>query len=155
MQYNTVTNLEYINFEKTRINCVVNFVDVGSLPFTADKTDPVPHGREIFERAVAGEFGAIGEYIAPATTEIDTTTLGNQQRAMRNRILEELDRVVSNPLRWAELSESGQQDYVRYRQELLDIPQQDQFPTSITWPTPPARFVPPNSLERMVTITIE
>jgi hypothetical protein len=152
MQYNAVTDLVYADFEKTKIDCAVAFVDAGILLFTADKNDLEPHGREIFERAVAGEFGEIGEYVAPVTAEIDIITLGNQQRAIRTMILEELDRVVSNPLRWAELSDADRQDYARYRQELLDIPQQDQFPTNVTWPTPPARFVPSNSLERMVTI---
>jgi hypothetical protein len=141
MQYNTVTNLTYADFEQTRINCSVDFTSAGILPFTADKNDPEPHGREIFERAVAGDFGAIEDYQPPP--EMNTIPPSDQQRSRRNQILESLDQVVTNPLRWAELTQSQQQDYARYRQELLDVPQQANFPNDISWPTPPNGFAPP------------
>jgi len=142
MQYNTVTNLAYANLEQTRINCSVDFTSAGILPFTADKNDVEAHGREIFERAVAGDFGAIADYQAPPV--IGTTTeLINGQRLRRNQLLSALDQIVTNPLRWAELTADQQQDYARYRRELLDVPQQAGFPNDIIWPTPPENFTPP------------
>lgn len=39
-----------------------------------------------------------------------------------------VDPIVCNPLRWAELSEDEQQQYKDYRQYLLNIPQQANFP---------------------------
>jgi len=142
MQYNTVTNLAYANLEKTRIDCIVDFISAGILPFTADKNDSVPHGREIFERAVAGDFGAIADYQAPPVIET-TELISERQRLRRNQLLLELDQIVTNPLRWAELTADQQQDYARYRQELLDVPQQAGFPNDIIWPTPPENFTPP------------
>lgn len=57
-------------------------------------------------------------------------------RSQRKYILKtEVDRVVSNPLRWADMSTSKQDEVKVYRQALLDIPKQVGFPTSVTWPT--------------------
>jgi hypothetical protein len=33
--------------------------------FTASQSDSEQHGRELFERAAAGEFGSIAAYVAP------------------------------------------------------------------------------------------
>jgi hypothetical protein len=58
-------------------------------------------------------------------------------RKKRNQILEtEVDPLVTNPLRWNSLS--NQQQWISYRQALLDIPQQTGFPDNVTWPTKPA-----------------
>ena len=38
----------------------------GYLGFTAKPTDPEEHGRLIFERAKAGDYGTIGDYIPPS-----------------------------------------------------------------------------------------
>jgi hypothetical protein len=35
------------------------------LPFGATNHDPHDHGRDLFERAEAGEFGPIAAYVAP------------------------------------------------------------------------------------------
>lgn len=44
------------------IDCDVVFPAHGAtpLPFTASPHDPEPHGREIFARCLAGEFGPVG-----------------------------------------------------------------------------------------------
>lgn len=38
----------------------------GWIPFTASPDDVEPHGRELYERAQAGEFGQVQPYEAPA-----------------------------------------------------------------------------------------
>ena len=35
------------------------------VPFAASPNDPEAHGRELYQRAIAGEFGPIAEYVAP------------------------------------------------------------------------------------------
>lgn len=47
---------------------LVTLPGVGEVPFTASENDIEAHGRELFSRAVAGEFGAVEEYSAPAPT---------------------------------------------------------------------------------------
>lgn len=54
---------------------------------------------------------------------------GKDVREIRNKYLETyVDPIVSNPLRWAELSAEVQQNYVDYRKYLLDITTDESFP---------------------------
>lgn len=54
-----------------------------------------------------------------------------------SRLANDVDPLVSNPLRWEELSESKQQEWRDYRTALLNVPNQDGFPNDIDWPTKP------------------
>lgn len=38
------------------------------VPFSASKDDSEPYGRDLFARAIVGEFGAIGDLVAPIMT---------------------------------------------------------------------------------------
>ncbi len=60
-----------------------------------------------------------------------------QVRDTRDKLLQELDAIVSNPLRWAALTTEQQQAWADYRQALLDIPSQSGFPHDIVWPNKP------------------
>ncbi len=66
MKFSEVTNPQWANAEQTAIDCTVVFDHIGEpVPFTANPLDPLAHGREIFERAAAGEFGPVADYVAP------------------------------------------------------------------------------------------
>lgn len=67
MNYSSVTSPTWANAEHSLIRCDVNFDAFGGevVPFAASPNDVEAHGREIFERCVAGEFGPIGAYVAP------------------------------------------------------------------------------------------
>ena len=75
------------------------------------------------------------------TEKSSVSTIEDQEanvRAERNHILVfSVDPVVSNPLRWVELTEPEQASIVSYRTALLDITEQATFPTSVTWPIKP------------------
>jgi hypothetical protein len=59
-------------------------------------------------------------------------------RSQRDRILVTVvDPLVSNPLRWGDLTAEQQQAWTAYRRVLLDIPQQAGFPANVIWPTEP------------------
>ena len=59
-------------------------------------------------------------------------------RLARDNILETVvDPLVSNPLRWADMTAEKQTEWAAYRRALLDVPQQEGFPTDIIWPTQP------------------
>ena len=59
-------------------------------------------------------------------------------RSQREEILvNEVDPVVSNSLRWAELTDAKQAEWTQYRTDLLNLPDQAGFPNDITWPTKP------------------
>lgn len=58
-------------------------------------------------------------------------------RSNRGKLLYTVDKVVSNPLRWAELTAEKQTEWTQYRRDLLDITDQSGFPHSVSWPTKP------------------
>ena len=61
-----------------------------------------------------------------------------QARAKRANILAtDVDPMVSNPLRWADLTAAKQTEWTTYRTELLAVPQQAGFPETHTWPNKP------------------
>lgn len=68
-------------------------------------------------------------YVKGFIPEPITEEKAEKVRAKRNLYLEVyVDPIVSNPLRWADLSEQEQQDIVNYRLYLLNIPEQPEFP---------------------------
>ena len=57
-------------------------------------------------------------------------------REQRNQLLkEEVD--VLNPLRWESMNAQLQDSWRTYRQALLDVPQQQNFPETVVWPVKP------------------
>jgi hypothetical protein len=67
--------------------------------------------------------------------EIDIDYLTLHSRIARDRALAEIDAV--SPVRYASLNSDQQIEIQTYRQLLLDVPQQSDFPTAIAWPTKP------------------
>ena len=68
MKYSAVRNCKWAHADHSSIECEVMFDDITSeewSPFAANPNDPYEHGREIFVKAVAGEFGEVAEYIPP------------------------------------------------------------------------------------------
>ena len=124
---------KWVDKEHTLINLIVRFEEIDEdLPFTANPNDSEEHGRDIYARAVAGEFGVIAEWTPPTTEE-----LAANARAKRDYLLQEIDGIVGNPLRWASFSTEQQTAWANYRQALLDVPQQAGFPNTINWATKP------------------
>ena len=70
MEYTSVTNPVWANAENNVISCIVDFVDVGTVPFSANPLDTSnPSSITIYDRCVAGDFGVISMYIpAPPLT---------------------------------------------------------------------------------------
>lgn len=72
MNYTTAHSPVWADSSATKINLFVDFTGFGELPFTASANDPEPHGAELFDRAVAGEFGVVAAFVEPVlpTAEI-------------------------------------------------------------------------------------
>lgn len=60
--YTTAANAAYANSTKSAITLDVTFTALGKIPFTASSTDVHDYGRELFSRAVAGDFGVVADY---------------------------------------------------------------------------------------------
>ena len=56
----------YTVADNSHITLQVKFVEFDEEhPFGATPTDNMPHGVDIYNRALAGEFGSIAPYVAP------------------------------------------------------------------------------------------
>ena len=117
----------WANRSQTLLNLTVRFEEINEdLPFTADPDDVEAYGRDIYARAVAGEFGSVAPFSAVAPT---VDSVKEAVRQARNHKLEtEVDPIVSNPLRWADLTPEQQQAVADYRIALLDMTDNPSFP---------------------------
>ena len=131
-----VRNAASLQSDNARMDVEINHPQHGWIPYTVDPadTDTTIDNAEVMA-LIATDFTA---YVAPTQEEIDAATAG-QVRAERDRILTTVvDPLVSNPLRWADLTEAKQTEWSQYRTDLLNVPQQSGFPNTITWPTEPS-----------------
>lgn len=123
-----VTNPQWANVEHTAINVTARFAEIDEdLPFTAVPNDTEAHGREIFTRASAGEFGAIDAYVPPSDEQV-----AGEARRYRNQLLASSD--------WTQLPDVPQtlkDAWATYRQTLRNITSQSGFPQNIVWPIQP------------------
>ena len=78
-----------------------------------------------------------GAWVAPSDAVYDEWK-ATEVRAERDRLLSAgVDPLVSNPLRWGELTTEKQTEWAQYRRDLLDITDQSGSPRNVTWPTKP------------------
>lgn len=133
MKIITAKNLRYANKDKTAIHCDV-LVNDEWLPCVIANYDTTAHIVDAFARATAGEFGEIADYEPP---KLDPETLADNIRAERDFELLELDKIVSNPLRYQSFTDTQRDELAAYRQALLDVPQQEAFPYSFENPVKP------------------
>ena len=153
--YSSVRNPKWVNTQNTRIVCEVNFDHIGEdwVEFECVASGDYPHTHEIYERCVAGDFGEVAAYAPPPDITGDTAVFA--LRGKRSEILaQEVDPIVSNPLRWESLSQEEKDAWALYRQQLLDITETNPNPvipwvesefesgygevTNVTWPTKPS-----------------
>ena len=129
-----VRNAQSLQSDNLRMDVEINHPTYGWIPYTVAPSDT---DTTIDNAAILALVGSsFGAYVAPTQAELDAA-LAAEARAQRDRLLVAVDVVVSNPLRWADLSASKQVEWSNYRQELLNVPQQSGFPSSISWPTEP------------------
>ena len=122
MKFKAVKNLKWADIDNKYLECEVDFDDFVEefVPFTAVASGDYPWSHEIYARAVAGEFGAITPYTPPADLVGEDAL--KVVRDIRNQILTaEVDPVVSNPLRWNDMTTEQQNVWTAYRRALLDI----------------------------------
>jgi hypothetical protein len=74
MKYIIVTNPVWANLEKNVINCNVDFINLGIVPFSANPLDiSNPSSLIIYDQCIAGEYGVIADYVPSPPPQVSTT----------------------------------------------------------------------------------
>lgn len=130
-----VRNAVSLQSDNLRFDVEIKHQRLGWIPYTLDPADT---DTTIDNDAVMALIGTnFAAYVAPTQEELDAKTAVNI-RAERDYILfTVVDPMVSNPLRWADLTSNRKSEWSLFRTDLLNLPQQSGFPNSITWPTKP------------------
>lgn len=119
------------------IDCEIEHETYGWIPFTCNPNDTGALFDVAALHATMDAAPDTAAYIPPTQAELDEIA-ASDVRGQRNFLLAiEVDPVVSNPLRWADLSAEQQSSWAAYRRALLDITTQIGFPHSVTWPVKP------------------
>ncbi|MGL6548302.1 tail fiber assembly protein [Aeromonas hydrophila] len=107
-----------------------------SVQFTARKDDPMEHGRELYSRAVFGEFGDIEVIPVPPPTEAEQQArLDAQLKQAASAMAPLLDAEALDIISEAEREQLTA--WQRYRVALYRLPQGDGWPTEVSWPEAP------------------
>jgi len=130
-----VRNAASLQADNLRMDVEINHPNYGWIPYTVDPADT---DTSIDNNTVMALIGSnFTAYVAPTQAELDAEA-AEQVRAERDRTLvEEVDPIVNNPLRWADLTAAKQDEWIQYRTDLLNITDQTGFPHNVTWPTKP------------------
>ena len=128
-----VRNAQSMNPENTQFDVEINHPDYGWIPYALTPWDT---DMTIDNTALLSLIGTDFAPFSQADHDVRVASFVRDQRD--SKLTNEVDPVVSNPLRWADLSEQEQADVSAYRLALLDVPQQQGFPHTVSWPTPPA-----------------
>lgn len=136
----------------------------GEMPFAASPDDPEPHGVELYQRALAGEFGEVleptedmvlaqvmGQRVglsADATAKINALAadLDTLQDAVRLKMAS-AQQIASLPALQAELDA-----WRLYRVHLAQLDVQPGYPLTVDWPVLPAQpfeYEPPETADSL------
>ena len=146
---NSVRNPVWANYSKTLVNLEVDFAELDEeyVEFTADPNDTMEYGVDLYNRAIAGEFGEIADWPAPQNLSAEQSM--EALRARRTFLLAETD-YIEMPTKWATLTADQQTAWATYRNALRDLPEtypnvrleynadySDMVWVDVTWPVKP------------------
>jgi hypothetical protein len=130
-----VRNAQSLNAENTMFDVEINHPEHGWIPYglNPDDTD-MTVDNSVLLGLIGSDYAA---YVAPTQAELDAELSANLRGQRDQKLAEEVDPLVTNPLRWAELTDAKQAEWTQYRTDLLNLPDQAGFPNTVTWPTKP------------------
>lgn len=130
-----VRNAQSLNPDNTSFDVEIKHPEFDWIPYTLNPDDEdMTVDNNVLLQLIGTNFEA---YVAPTQEELDES-LSLALRYERDAILvEEVDPIVTNPLRWADLTEDKQAEWTQYRTDLLNLTDQSGFPNTVTWPTKP------------------
>ena len=127
-----VRNAVSWNAENTIFDVEIEHPEYGWIPYTLNPDDTDSTIDNTALRTLIGN-----NYRVRTQAEIDTEASNLVRMEREDRLVNEVDPIVSNPLRWADLTTEQQNAWTQYRTDLLNITDQAGFPHNVTWPTKP------------------
>tara|TARA_B100000497_G_scaffold122157_1_gene152877 strand:+ start:448 stop:867 length:420 start_codon:yes stop_codon:yes gene_type:complete len=130
-----VRNAQSLNAENTMFDVEINHPEFGWIPYglNPDDTD-MTVDNSVLLTLIGSDYAA---YVAPTQAELDAELAAGLRAQRDQKLVEEVDPIVTNPLRWGELTDAKQAEWTQYRTDLLNLPAQEGFPNTVTWPTKP------------------
>ncbi len=130
-----VRNAQSLNTNNTAFDVEINHPEFGWIPYhlSPDDTDTTVDN-SVLLGLIGSDYAA---YVAPTQAELDAELSASLRGQRDQKLVEEVDPLVTNPLRWGELTDAKQAEWTQYRTDLLNLPDQSNFPNSVTWPTKP------------------
>ena len=130
-----VRNAQSLNAENTAFEVEINHPEYSWIPYGLDPDDTDNTvDNSVLLTLIGSDYAA---YVAPTQAELDAELAANLRGQRDQKLAQEVDPVVTNPLRWAELTDAKQAEWTQYRTDLLNLPAQAGFPNTVTWPTKP------------------
>jgi hypothetical protein len=130
-----VRNAQSLNAENTMFDVEINHPEHSWIPYTLDPDDTDDTvDNSVLLTLIGSDFDA---YVAPTQAELDAELAASLRAQRDQKLVEEVDPLVTNPLRWGELTDAKQAEWTQYRTDLLNLPDQAGFPNTVTWPTQP------------------
>jgi hypothetical protein len=128
-------NAKSLDANNNRIDVEINHPVYGWIPYTMCSNVAEPDiNHAALRELIDTDFIA---YVSPTQEELDAETAQEMRWERDRRLKSEVDPIVTNPLRWADLTTEKQNEWTQYRTDLLNVPQQAGFPNTINWPTKP------------------
>ena len=131
-----VRNAQSLNAENTAFEVEINHPEFDWIPYhlSPDDTDMTVDNSVLLE-LIGTDYAA---YVAPTQAELDAELAAGLRAERDQKLVEEVDPIVTNLLRWGELTDAKQAEWTQYRTDLLNLPEQSGFPNTVTWPTKPS-----------------
>jgi len=128
-----VRNAQSLNAENTIFDVEINHPEHGWIPYGLNPADTdMTVDNSVLLGLIGSDYAA---YVAPTQAELDAEAEAMVRSERDNLLATEVDPIVANPLRWADLSATEQLEITTYRTALLDITSQAGFPHNVIWPT--------------------
>jgi hypothetical protein len=130
-----VRNAQSLNAENTAFEVEINHPEYAWIPYTLLPSDTdMTVDNSVLLELIGSDYAA---YVAPTQDELDAELAANLRAQRDDKLVNEVDPLVTNPLRWGELTDAKQAEWTQYRTDLLNLPAQSGFPNTVTWPTKP------------------
>lgn len=121
--------------DEGHIDCEINHPEYGWIPYTIapDDGDMTIDNEQLLD--LIDENGGP----APLSEEKRYERYSMYVRIIREDLLiKKVDPIATNVMRYNSLTKSQKEELSKYRQQLLDVTEQEGFPYNIEWPTVPS-----------------